>query len=133
MEHRSSTAGKVLAPEKSGLPLAGVTQIDGHTSRVLVAAACHDCFESEVRSTSSFTIAFTVSAMFALNWIRMWPTLGPKGVIVVDDIDANWAFQAFTQTIPDQLFLICEAEPIRPDLRRFNKKGLFGIVLKATD
>jgi hypothetical protein len=26
--------------------------------------------------------------------------------------------------------LICEAEPLRPDLRRFNKKGLFGIILK---
>jgi hypothetical protein len=64
---------------------------------------------------------------------KVWPRLGPKGVIVVDDIDANWAFQAFTQTVPGQLFLICEAEPIRPDLRRFNKKGLFGIVLKATD
>jgi hypothetical protein len=27
--------------------------------------------------------------------------------------------------------MICEAEPLRPDLRRFNKKGLFGIILKA--
>jgi hypothetical protein len=26
--------------------------------------------------------------------------------------------------------LICEAEPLHPDLRRFNKKGLFGVVLK---
>jgi hypothetical protein len=25
---------------------------------------------------------------------------------------------------------LCEAEPLRPDLRRFNKKGLFGIILK---
>jgi hypothetical protein len=29
--------------------------------------------------------------------------------------------------------LVCEAEPIRPDLRRFNKKGLFGIILKMSD
>jgi hypothetical protein len=26
--------------------------------------------------------------------------------------------------------MIGEAEPLRPDLRRFNKKGLFGIILK---
>jgi hypothetical protein len=26
--------------------------------------------------------------------------------------------------------MICEAEPLHPDLRRFNKKGLFGIILK---
>jgi hypothetical protein len=26
--------------------------------------------------------------------------------------------------------MVCEAEPIRPDLRRFNQKGLFGIILK---
>jgi hypothetical protein len=28
--------------------------------------------------------------------------------------------------------MICEAEPMHPDLRRFNKKGLFGIILKKT-
>jgi hypothetical protein len=61
-----------------------------------------------------------------------WPMLGPKGVAVVDDIDANWAFRSFSETIPDQVSLICEAEPLRPDLRRFNKKGLFGIVLKRS-
>ncbi len=26
--------------------------------------------------------------------------------------------------------MICEAEPLHPDLRRFNNKGLFGIILK---
>jgi hypothetical protein len=26
--------------------------------------------------------------------------------------------------------MICEAEPLHPDLRRFNQKGLFGIILK---
>jgi hypothetical protein len=62
---------------------------------------------------------------------RTWPMLGPKGAIVVDDIDANWGFRSFSQTIPDQVSLICEAEPLRPDLRRFNKKGLFGIILKT--
>ena len=62
---------------------------------------------------------------------RTWPILGPKGALVVDDVDANWGFQLFSQTIPDQFSLICEAEPLHPDLRRFNKKGLFGIILKT--
>src|SRR5712672_2164822 len=62
---------------------------------------------------------------------RTWPTLGPKGALVVDDVDANWGFQLFSQTIPGEVSLICEAEPLRPDLRRFNKKGLFGIILKT--
>jgi len=62
---------------------------------------------------------------------RTWPVLGPKGALVVDDIDANWGFRSFSQTIPGQFSLICEAEPLRPDLRRFNKKGLFGIILKT--
>jgi len=29
--------------------------------------------------------------------------------------------------------MICEAEPIHPDLRRFNKKGQFGIILKKNN
>jgi hypothetical protein len=61
---------------------------------------------------------------------RAWVALSPKGAIVVDDIDANWGFHSFTQTFPRHKSLICEAEPLRPDLRRFNKKGLFGIILK---
>ena len=63
---------------------------------------------------------------------RTWPILGAKGAVVIDDVDANWGFQLFRQTIPDRLSLICEAEPLRPDLRRFNKKGLFGIILKTS-
>jgi len=57
--------------------------------------------------------------------------LGPNGALVVDDVDANWGFRSFTETVPDQVSWICTAEPLRPDLRRFNKKGLFGIVLKT--
>jgi hypothetical protein len=61
---------------------------------------------------------------------RVWPVLRPGGAIVVDDIDANWGFRSFTQSISGHTALVCEAEPIRPDMRRFNKKGLFGIILK---
>ena len=62
---------------------------------------------------------------------RTWPTLAAGGAVIVDDIDANWGFRSFGQTIPGQFSLACEAEPLRPDLRRFNKKGLFGIILKT--
>ncbi len=61
---------------------------------------------------------------------RACVALRPNGALVVDDVDANWGFQSFTQTFSSHQSLICEAEPLRPDLRRFNKKGLFGIILK---
>jgi len=59
-----------------------------------------------------------------------WMALRPGGAVVVDDIDANRGFQSFCGSLSGHHFLVCEAEPIRPDLRRFNEKGLFGIVLK---
>ena len=61
---------------------------------------------------------------------RAWAALGPKGALVVDDVDANWGFRSFTQTFSGYRSLICQAEPLHPDLRRFNQKGLFGIILK---
>lgn len=61
---------------------------------------------------------------------RAWAALRPGGAIVVDDIDINRGFRSFTETFPGQQSIVCEAEPLQPDLRRFNKKGLFGIVLK---
>lgn len=60
-----------------------------------------------------------------------WPALRPKGALIVDDVDLNAGFRSFTQTVRNQLSLICTAEPLRPDLRRFNKKGLFGVIMKA--
>lgn len=59
-----------------------------------------------------------------------WQALRPGGAIVVDDIDANNGFRSFTDSFPGHRSMICEAEPLRPDTRRFNKKGLFGIILK---
>jgi hypothetical protein len=61
---------------------------------------------------------------------RAWAALRPGGAIVVDDVDANWGFRSFVETYPVHLSLVCEAEPLHPDLRRFNKRGLFGIALK---
>jgi len=59
-----------------------------------------------------------------------WAVLGPGGAIVVDDVDANWGFHSFTNAFSGQWSVVCEAEPLRPDKRRFNQKGLFGIILK---
>jgi hypothetical protein len=61
---------------------------------------------------------------------RAWAALRPGGAVVVDDVDANGGFQSFTQAYPGHPSFVCEAEPLHPDLRRFNKKGLFGIILK---
>jgi hypothetical protein len=61
---------------------------------------------------------------------RAWANLRPGGAVVVDDVDANWGFRSFTQTFSGHQSVVCEAEPVHPDLRRFNKKGLFGIILK---
>jgi hypothetical protein len=62
---------------------------------------------------------------------QAWAALRPAGVIVVDDIDVNRAFRSFTQAHPGNQSMICEAEPLRPDRRRFNEKGLFGIIVKS--
>jgi len=61
---------------------------------------------------------------------RAWAALRPGGAVVIDDIDANRGFWSFTRSLPGLQSLVCEAEPLHPDLRRFNKKGLFGVILK---
>ncbi len=61
---------------------------------------------------------------------REWKVLRPGGAGVVDDVDANAGFHSFLEAHPGHVSMVCEAEPLHPDLRRFNKKGLFGIILK---
>jgi hypothetical protein len=75
----------------------------------------HDSYHSEYNMRFEMSLA--------------WEALRPGGAMVVDDIDLNWAFHDFSKTVKGQI-LICEAEPIRPDTRRFNQRGLFGIILK---
>lgn len=61
---------------------------------------------------------------------RIWPLLAPGGAVVIDDIDSNAGYGSFLKTISGYRTLVCEAEPVRPDERRFNRKGLFAIILK---
>lgn len=59
-----------------------------------------------------------------------WEALRSGGVAVIDDIDSNWGYDAFIKSHSGFRALVCEAEPVRPDERRFNKKGLFAILVK---
>ena len=59
-----------------------------------------------------------------------WATLRPGGAVVVDDIDTNRGLRTFKQVFSGHQSMICDAEPLRPDLRRFNNKGQFGIILE---
>lgn len=68
------------------------------------------------------------NVLFELQCV--WPALSPGGVVVVDDIDSNAGYGLFLKRISGFTSLVCEAEPVRPDTRRFNNKGLFGIILK---
>ena len=63
---------------------------------------------------------------------QAFAVLRPGGAIVVDDIDINRGFWSFTQSFTGFDAIVCEAEPLRPDLRRHNEKGLFGIIIKAS-
>jgi len=61
---------------------------------------------------------------------QAWAALRPGGILIVDDIDLNRGFSSFTQMFSGHRFLICYAEPLRPDPPRFDGKGLFGIIRK---
>jgi len=70
------------------------------------------------------------NVMFELKWA--WRYLSVGGAIVIDDIDANPAFYRFTKAHPEQASFVCISEPLSPDMRRFNQKGLFGIICKQS-
>jgi predicted O-methyltransferase YrrM len=63
-----------------------------------------------------------------------WKALRPGGAIVVDDIDLHRAFHTFTQRPIQHYALVCQSEPLEPDVCRvrFRNKGLFGILIKPT-
>jgi len=71
----------------------------------------------------------TRNVLFELETV--WPYLNQGGVMVVDDIDLNSGFAAFAAAHSTYPSFVSEAEPISPDTRRFNQRGLFGIVVKT--
>jgi hypothetical protein len=88
------------------------------------------CFSSLARSIFSFTTACTVNATHVSIWIEPGRPWHRRGALGVDDVDGNWGFRSFNLAFPGQQSMIGESEPLRLNLRRFNKKGLFGIILK---
>src|ERR1043166_1889344 len=61
---------------------------------------------------------------------RAWAALRPGGAMGIDDIDANAGFASFCKAFSGFEALVGEAEPVRPDERRFNNRGLFAIILQ---
>jgi len=61
---------------------------------------------------------------------RAWAAMSSTGAFVVDDVDANWGFRSFTEAFAGQQAVVGVSEPLHPDTRRFNEKGLFGVILK---
>jgi hypothetical protein len=59
-----------------------------------------------------------------------WSALRPGGAVLVDDVDTNNGFHRFCETVRHDRAWVCEAEPVRPDDRRTNRKGFFGVILK---
>ncbi len=59
-----------------------------------------------------------------------WSALRKGAALIVDDIDLNWGFRTFAETFHPCSALCCQAQPLKPDERRFDRKGLFGIVRK---
>jgi predicted O-methyltransferase YrrM len=108
-----------------GEGLRGWTYIRGSSRRrlpgLLKRVAPIDLFIHDSRHT-------TENVLFEVN--LAWRALRPGGALVVDDIDTNTGFDRFCEAVrPDRVW-VCEAEPVRADERRANRKGYFGVVLK---
>ena len=60
-----------------------------------------------------------------------WSALKPGGVMVVDDIDVNGAYQFFIERHPDYRALVCGAEPLRPGGPSPETNRQFAILFKT--
>ncbi len=116
-----------VAVRQTGVPVGRWTYIAGTSRRRLPALLSRlgriDLFVHDSMHSNR-------NVMFELQYA--WRYLSAGGVIVVDDIDANPAFDTFTRAHPDHPSFVCTAEPLSPDTRRFNQKGLFGIICKQS-
>jgi predicted O-methyltransferase YrrM len=116
-----------VAVRQTGVPVDRWTYIAGTSRRRLPALlsrlGCIDLFiHDSLHSNRNVTFELECA----------WRYLSAGGVIVVDDIDANPAFDTFTKAHPEHPSFVCTAEPLSPDMRRFNQKGLFGIIRKQS-
>jgi hypothetical protein len=116
-----------VAVRQTGVPVDRWTYIAGTSRRRLPALLSRlgriDLFVHDSMHSNR-------NVMFELECA--WRYLSAGGVIVVDDIDVNPAFDTFTRAHPEHPSFVCTAEPLRPDTRRFNQKGLFGIICKRS-
>jgi predicted O-methyltransferase YrrM len=114
-----------VAVHQPGVPVDRWTYIEGTSRRRLPALLQRlgrvDLFIHDSMHSNR-------NVMFELDCA--WDYLAPGGAMVVDDIDANPAFDTFVRAHPGQPSWVCTAEPLTPDMRRFNEKGLFGIICK---
>jgi hypothetical protein len=92
-----------------------------HLPRLLASLGQIELFVHDSRHTEYNT-------RFELD--QAWSRLRRGGVAVADDVDLNWGFGSFTQTILEYPSLICQAEPLQCDPWRLDGRGLFGIVRK---
>jgi Methyltransferase domain len=56
-----------------------------------------------------------------------WTSLTDGGAIVADDVDLNCGFHAFRAAHVGGDFLVCNAEPLEPDIGRQDDRGVCGI------
>jgi predicted O-methyltransferase YrrM len=54
--------------------------------------------------------------------------LRPGGFIVIDDIDTNWGLHTLMAAPRGSRTLVCQSEPVVPDRRRFDDRGLFAVI-----
>jgi predicted O-methyltransferase YrrM len=115
-----------IAVHQPGVPVARWTYIAGTSRRRLPALLDRlgtvDLFIHDSMHSNR-------NVMFELE--SAWDYLAVGGAMVVDDVDANPAFDTFTRNYPEHPSFVCTAEPLGPDTRRFNQKGLFGIIYKT--
>jgi hypothetical protein len=115
-----------VAVRQPGAPLSRWTYIAGTSRRRLPALLSRlgqvDLFIHDSMHSNH-------NVMFELE--IAWRYLTPGGAMVVDDIDANPAFDTFAKAHAQHPSFVCTAEPLRPDMRRFNQKGLFGVICKV--
>jgi len=101
------------------------TLINGSSRRHLPALA------RELRQIDLFihdSLHSARNVCFELSAVR--PAMLGGSFCVVDDIDTNQGFARFGMTWPEARQLVCQSKPLRPDERRFDGNGLFGIIRK---